>query len=236
MKKIFKILGVLLVGLFAFSLNVHAESKTTHVDLSDLSNITEYSTLEEFLQDYQAGSLPDIYVTDFLFDGVSSVKTPDLDDFVADDSNSTKVKTLDIKVININTTGNIEFTGEITGAMIGVDTNNKQGEINLILNNATIDTDSKKAPAVYVYNKDKNYTDVKVTIKTLAGTKNYLEGGKLKKVNSAVKKVGTAGCRGNKHQKRRGSRFRPPLCFSDSSVFSCPFFMTHRFSHRRGRR
>ena len=183
MKKIFKILGVLLVGLFAFSLNVHAESKTTYVDLSDLSNITEYSTLEEFLQDYQAGSLPDIYVTDFLFDGVSSVKTPDLDDFVADDSNSTKVKTLDIKVININTTGNIEFTGEITGAMIGVDTNNKQGEINLILNNATIDTDSKKAPAVYVYNKDKNYTDVKVTIKTLAGTKNYLEGGKLKKVS-----------------------------------------------------
>ena len=84
---------------------------------------------------------------------------------------------------NINTTGNIELKGEIKGAMIGINTNNKKDTINLILNNVKIDTDSKKAPAIYVYNKDKNYTDCKVTIKTKSNTKNYIEGGKLKKVS-----------------------------------------------------
>ena len=67
--------------------------------------------------------------------------------------------------------------------MIGVNTNGIEDDINIILNNVNIDTDSKKAPAIYVYNKDKNFTDCKVTIKTLAGTQNYIEGGKLKKVS-----------------------------------------------------
>ena len=192
MKNIFKYLSLLLICLFALILTVNAETNTIYVNLTNLkystdqkeySSIKEYKTLEEFLVDYNANSLPDIYVTDFLFDGVSTVKTPDLDDFVENDSNDTKIKTLEIKVININTTGNIEFTGKITGAMIGVNTNNVKGNINIILNNASIDTDSKKAPAIYVYNKDKNYTDCKVTIKTVSGTKNYLEGGKLKKVS-----------------------------------------------------
>ena len=192
MKVIIKYFNILLVFLFAFSLNVKAETKSIYVNLEsleystnkkDAKSITEYKTLEEFLNVYNSNNLPSIYITDFLFDGVSSVKTPDLDDFIENDSNDTKVKTLDIKVININTTGNIEFTGEITGAMIGVDTNNKKDNINIILNNVSIDTDSKKAPAIYVYNKNKNYTDCKVTIKTLSGTKNYIEGGKLKKVS-----------------------------------------------------
>ena len=67
--------------------------------------------------------------------------------------------------------------------MLAINTNEKKGDINIILNNVTLDTDSKKAPAIYVYNKDKNYTDCKVTIKTVSGTKNYIEGGKLKKVS-----------------------------------------------------
>jgi len=183
MKNIFKYLSILFICLFAFIITVNAETNTIYVNLTNLkystdqkeySSIKEYKTLEEFLVDYNANSLPDIYVTDFLFDGVSTVKTPDLDDFIENDSNDTKIKTLEIKVININTTGNIEFTGKITGAMIGVNTNNVKGNINIILNNASIDTDSKKAPAIYVYNKDKNYTDCKVTIKTVSGTKNYL--------------------------------------------------------------
>ena len=132
---------------------------------------------------YNSNNLPSVYITDFLYDGVSSVKTPDLDDFIDNNSNDTKINTLEIKVININTTGNIEFSGSIKGVMIGVNTNNVNGNINIILNNASIDTDSKKAPAIYVYNKDKNYTDCIVTIKTLSGTKNYIEGGKLKKVS-----------------------------------------------------
>lgn len=195
MKRIIKYLSISLILLFVFTFNinkVNAESKKIYVKLDslkystnkkDYKSITEYKTLEEFLKDYNSNSLPNIYITNFLFDGVSSVKSPDLDDFIENDSNDTKIKTLEIKVININTTGNIEFAGEIKGAMIGVDTNNKTGNINIILNNASIDTDSKKAPAIYVYNKDKNYTDCKVTIKTLSGTKNYIEGGKLKKVS-----------------------------------------------------
>ena len=192
MKVFIKYFSILTVLLFAFTLNVKAESKSIYVNLESLeystnnktySSITEYKTLEEFFEDYNSNKLPSIYITDFLYDGVDAVKTPDLDDFIESDSNDTKIKTLEIKVININTTGNIEFTGEIKGAMIGVNTNNVKGTINIILNNASIDTDTKKAPAIYVYNKDKNYTGCKVTIKTVSGTKNYISGGKLKKVS-----------------------------------------------------
>ncbi len=192
MSRIIKYFSILLLLVVSLSINVSASSKSIYVNLNNLKystdksnykSITVYDTLEEFLKVYNSNSLPSIYITNFLFDGVSSVKTPDLDDFIESDSNDTKIKTLDIKVININTTGNIEFSGKITGAMIGVNTNNVKGNINIVLNNASIDTDSKKAPAIYIYNKDKNYTDCIVTIKTLSGTKNYIEGGKLKKVS-----------------------------------------------------
>ena len=192
MKRIIKYLLVVLSLMLVLLLNVEADSKSIYVNLEtleystnnkDYQAITEYKTLDTFLEDYNSNKLASIYITDFLFDGVSSVKSPDLDDFIENDSNDTKIKTLEIKVININTTGDIEFTGTITGAMIGVNTNNVKGNINIVLNNVNIDTDSKKAPAIFVYNKDKNYTDCKVTIKSLTGTKNYLEGGKLKKVS-----------------------------------------------------
>ena len=192
MKRIINYFSLVLILLLGLSLNVKAKTNSIYVDLGNLEYsvnkkdyqaITEYKTLEEFLKDYNSNNLSDIYITDFLFDGVSSVKSPDLDDFIESDSNDTKIKTLEIKVININTTGNVELTGEIKGAMIGINTNNVVGNINIILNNVSIDTDSKKAPAIYVYNQDKNYTDCKVTIKTVSGTKNYIEGGKLKKVS-----------------------------------------------------
>lgn len=63
------------------------------------------------------------------------------------------------------------MSGEITGGMIAVDTNGRTGEINLILNGVKIDTDSKKTPAILVYNKDITYTGCKVTIKTISGSK-----------------------------------------------------------------
>lgn len=149
---------------------------------SVIKNYTQ-DEFDTFLSDYNSNSLPAIYTTEFLFDGVGMVKTPDLDDFIDEGANTAKVKTLNIKAININTTGNIQFTGSITGGMIAVNTNNVTGDINIILNGATIDTDSKKAPAIYVYNKNINYTDCKVTIKTVESTKNYINGGKLKKVS-----------------------------------------------------
>ena len=192
MKKILSYFSAVILSLFLIPLQAIAASQNIYVNLENLkystngtnyTDIVSYENLDEFLVDYDSNNLPKIYITNFLFDGVAAVKSPDLDDFIEEGSNDAKIKTLEIKVININTTGNIQFSGEITGAMIGVDTNDKKGEINIILNNATIDTDSKKAPAIYVYNKDKNYTDCIVTIKTVSGTKNYLEGGKLKKVS-----------------------------------------------------
>ena len=188
--KYFKYLFVLLLGLF--TVNVNAENVKTYVDLETLeysldgdvyTSIKEYESLEDFLEDYNSNSLPNIYITNFLFDGVTAVKTPDLDDFIDSDSNDAKIKTLELKVINIIGVGDYDLSGSIKGAMIAINTNNLKGEINLILNNASIDTDSKKAPAIYVYNKDITYTDCKITIKTIANTQNYLEGGKLKKVS-----------------------------------------------------
>ena len=190
MKNIIKYASLLILFIFAFSLNVKAEKFYVNLETlnystngTNYSNIPEYNSLEELLTDYNSNKLSSLYITNFLFDGVSKVKTPDLDDFIENDLNDTKIKTLEIKVINVNTTGDITFEGTIKGAMIGVNTNGKTKNINLILNGVNLDTDSKKAPAIYVYNKDKNYTDCKVTIKTLSGTQNYIEGGKLKKVS-----------------------------------------------------
>lgn len=192
MKVFAKIFSALAIAVSLFGVNVSAASATTYINLEELEystdkvayqDIKEYKSLADFLVDYSSNNLPDIYLTSFLFDGVSAVKTPDLDDFIENSSNDTEIEELKIKVININAAGGYEFVGEITGAMVAINTNGVTGNIDIILNNASIDTDSKKAPAVYVYNKDKNYTDCIVTIKTVSGTKNYLEGGKLKKVS-----------------------------------------------------
>ena len=185
MKNIFKYLGILLVSLFILNTNVLADSKV-NIDLDNLKidnkSIKEYDNLEDFIKDYNNDNLDDVYITNFLFDGVSSVKSPDLDDFIENNSNDTKIKNLDIKVLNINNIGNYELSGKFVG-MIAVNTNELKGDINLYLNNVSIDTDTKKAPAIYVYNKDINYTDCKVTIYSVSNSKNYIEGGKLKKVS-----------------------------------------------------
>lgn len=192
MKKISKYLFILLIGLFSINLKVDAVSNSIYVNLenfeykvnqSEYTSIKEYETLDAFLIDYDSNSLPEIYITNFLFDGVSSVKSSDLDDFIENDSNDIELKTLELKVLNINTIGNVELTGETKGTMIAINTNNVKGNINLILNNVNIDTDSKKAPAIFVYNKETTYTDCKVTIQAKKDSKNYIEGGKFKKIS-----------------------------------------------------
>ena len=145
--------------------------------------LTKYTIddFDAFLNDYQNKKLPDVYVTEFLFDGVSTYKAYDLDDFV-ESGNDVEVKTLESTVVNINKSGNIELTGELTG-MLAINSNDLTDDVDIILNGVKIDTDSKKIPAIYVYNKDITYSDHKVTIKTSTGSKNYIEGGKLKKVS-----------------------------------------------------
>ena len=169
--------------------------KTTYLNITEKTITTEETAnikiytqddFDTFLEDYQNNTLPDIYITEFLFDGVGMYKTYDLDDYI-EDGNDVEVKTLKTTVFNINTTGNIEITGEITEGMLAVNTNDIKENINIILNNVKIDTDSKKIPAIYVYNKDIAYTDSKVTISAKKDTKNYIEGGKFKKVSLIAK-------------------------------------------------
>lgn len=137
---------------------------------------------DTFLNAYNTKTLPEVYITEFLFDGVSMYKPLDYDDFV-NEGNSIKVDPLKITNININTTKKLEFTGTLKGGMISVNTNSLDNDINIIFNDVKLDTDSKKVPAIYVYNKDINYTEHKVTITTNKKSKNYIEGGKLKKVS-----------------------------------------------------
>lgn len=175
-----------------YELNVQSNDSKYRIDVSTLKysqnnverDMKTYSLDEygDFLEDYNAGHLPNVYVTNFLFDGVSTVKGYDLDDFI-ESGNDVNVKTITAKVFNIKNLGDYEFTGSISGGMIAVNTNNLTGDINLILNNLTLDTDSKKLPAVYVYNKDITYTGCKVTIKTVLNTENSLVGGKFKKTS-----------------------------------------------------
>ena len=99
MKKIIKYFSIIVVLFLMLTINAKAESKNTYVNLEslefstnnkDYKSITEYKTLEEFLSDYNSNKLPSIYITDFLYDGVGTVKAPDLDDFIEKDSNDTR--------------------------------------------------------------------------------------------------------------------------------------------------
>ena len=196
-KKILTIILIILLililgfGVFIIVKKMDSSSNTLSVNLTNLTyNDSEEKELkvyskeefDVFYNDYQNNNLDKVYVTEFLFDGVGMYKTYDLDDFI-EEGNNTEVKPLEITTININTEGDITFTGELTGGMIALDTNKITKDVNIILNGVKLDTDSKKAPAIYVYNKDITYTGSKVTIKTVKGTENYIEGGKLKKVS-----------------------------------------------------
>ena len=181
------ILGV--VGLLVF--NYFYKQSHEFVYEVNVSNLTysnkkmkvyTQSDFDTFLSNYKSKTLPEVYVTEFLFDGVSMYKPLDYDDFVKE-GNDLNVEPLKITNVNINTTKKLELTGNLKGGMISINTNNLDGDLNISLSDLNIDTDSKKVPALYVYNKDITYTDHKVTISTKKDTLNYLEGGKLKKVS-----------------------------------------------------
>ena len=171
--------------------NRKKSAKSISVNLSDLTykedsgytDLKVYSKddFESFLSDYKSGNLPSVYVTEFVFDGVGMYKTYDLDDFI-EDGNYLDIDAFKTTAVNINTTGKVVLSGDLKG-MILVNTNNISSDIDIVLDGVNIDSDSKKIPAVYVYNKDISYSEHKVTISALEGTKNYIEGGKFKKVS-----------------------------------------------------
>ena len=194
-KKLFILVGVLVLCMLAMVLLYYRWYQNRNLDISinlteltytqkgSSNNLKTYSVNDfiTFKNDYDNNNLDDVYVTEFLFDGVSMVKPYDLDDYI-ENGNDYEVDVLEIKTLNINTLGSITLSGEFTG-MVAVNTNDKKGNINIILDNVKIDTNSKKVPVIYVYNKSIDYTDAKVTIIPKSGTSNYLEGGKLKKTS-----------------------------------------------------
>ena len=135
--------------------NIIEVKNLTYKNSKEIHDIKTYSQddFQDFLDDYQNNKLPNIYITEFLFDGVSMYKPYDLDDFI-DNGNDYNVEALKITTLNINTTGNIELAGKLMGGMIAVNTNNISKDINIILNGVNVDTESKKVPAIYIYNKD----------------------------------------------------------------------------------
>ena len=163
----------------AISMNINLDTMTDG-DGNELKKYAE-SDYESFLSDYNNGKLPAAYVTEFLFDGAGMYQTYDLDDYIEKGNNVT-VKTLSSTILNLDTSGTVELAGEFTG-MVAINTNNLDDDLNVALNGVSIDTDSKKIPAIYVYNKDISYDAYKVTISAKEGTTNTIEGGKLKKVS-----------------------------------------------------
>ena len=184
-----------LISLILLNLtNTYAAEETDleadiYVNLSDFTmtvdgntNEIKTYTLEDydtFLEDYNNNNLADIYITEFLFDGVSTVYKMSLsDDLTAIEDNDL----IEANVININTVANIEFSGTAKKTTIAVNTNDKEGDINLMLNNVTL-TSKNTLPAIFAYNKDTSYDAAKVTIYSMAGTTNTITGGRLKKVS-----------------------------------------------------
>ena len=184
------ILSVIILGIILF-LKINKKDSSVLVNLTDLTytindkiqSIKKYSAedFDVFYNDYKNNKLPKLYITEFIFDGVSMYKSYDLDDFI-EEGNDIEIDALTITALNINTTGDIELSGMLSGMLL-INTNDIDDDINIILNNVNINTNSKKVPAIYVYNKDVNYTKHSVTITTLENTKNYIVGGKFKKVS-----------------------------------------------------
>ena len=187
-KVIWLVLGLLLIAGGVILYGLQMVESTTVIDFSKLSEIKTY-TIEDynqFVEDYQNNNLDDVYITKFLYDGAGVYKTYDLDDFI-EEGNDLDVKTYEGTVINIHKVGSYELKGELTGGMVAVNTNHLKGEVHLTLNGVNLDTDSKKIPAIYVYNKDITYSDCNVVIEAQENTINTIKGGKFKKVSLVSK-------------------------------------------------
>ncbi|MBQ7040993.1 carbohydrate-binding domain-containing protein [Candidatus Saccharibacteria bacterium] len=164
-----------------YSLNLSDSTYTTSSN-SVAAAITQYEDYTTFLNAYSGNTLPAVYLTNFLYDGVGRYTAYDLDDAIAAGNDDYSPTPLTIQVLNINTTGNICLTGEFTG-MLALNTNDLSADVNLALNGVNINTDNKKVPAIYIYNRDITYSAHQVFITTAANTTNTIEGGKFKKVS-----------------------------------------------------
>lgn len=81
-------------------------------------------------------------------------------------------------IININAAGTYEFSGTLSDGQISINANNISSDVRIILNNANITCEN--APAIFVYSKNVENEECKVTIESKSGTINNISGGKIK--------------------------------------------------------
>lgn len=81
-------------------------------------------------------------------------------------------------VINIKASGTYEITGKLTDGQIAIDTNSINGDVVILLNNASITCIN--APAIFVYNVATQSETCNVIIKTEKDSVNYVYGGLIK--------------------------------------------------------
>lgn len=81
-------------------------------------------------------------------------------------------------IINITEPGTYEISGILEDGQISINANNINGEIKIILNNCNINCNS--APAIFVYSRNTENENCKITIETAKESQNFIKGSKLK--------------------------------------------------------
>ena len=133
-------------------------SNTTYINLSD-ENITVNNS--KITQETNQK----IYLSNAMNNGGSSKEAIEANEEITN-------------VININSSGTYEFTGELTDGQISINSNNITGDVIIVLNNVNITCEN--APAIFVYNKETKTSICNVIIRTAKDSKNTISGEKLK--------------------------------------------------------
>lgn len=150
-------LEIVFAMLLINSQKVYA-SNTTYIKLSDENITVNNSKITE-------DTNPKIYLSNAMNNGGNSKEATEANEEIAN-------------VININSSGIYEFTGELSDGQISINSNNITGDVIIVLNNVNITCEN--APAIFAYNKETKISTCNVIIKTAKDSKNTISGGKLK--------------------------------------------------------
>lgn len=159
MKKKSIVLFIIIVGvLIIYSSMVLATDNTNKISISD----TEIKVNGETISNNTSES---VYLTNCMDNGGTSNEAKEANIEVAN-------------IINITRSGTYEIEGNLSDGQIAVNTNNINGDVIIVLNNANITC--KNAPAIFVYNKETNSSTCNVIIKTAKDSENIISGAKIK--------------------------------------------------------
>lgn len=152
------LIGFLLATIFISMPNVEASTSAITITLSD-------DNIKVDNKDISTNKSESIYLSSNTDNGGNS------DDAIE--------ANIDIEnIININSSGTYEFTGNLSDGQISINSNNINGDVIIVLNNVNITC--KEAPAIFIYNKETKSSKCNVTIKTSKDSNNIISGGKIK--------------------------------------------------------